>query len=71
MPPRPVALLEFIVSSKRVTLCVSIPLKENTAFVGLIQEPQEVGSVFEQSILLYRILEVKCELKASAIADHL
>jgi hypothetical protein len=31
-----VALLELIVSSKRVTLCISIRLKENTVFVGLI-----------------------------------
>jgi hypothetical protein len=36
IPSRPVALLEIIVSRKRVTLCVSIRLKENTVFVGLI-----------------------------------
>jgi hypothetical protein len=30
IPSGPVALLELIVSSKRVTFCVSIPLKKNT-----------------------------------------
>ena len=51
IPSRPAALLELTVSSKRVTLCVSMRLKENN---------------YKQSL---SPMEIKCELKASAIAD--